>query len=104
MNAVVEIAGQQFEVENKQQLYVPKLQGEPGDTVTFDNILLATDGDNSNVGTPYVEGSVEAKIIEHTRDKKVLVFHKKRRKGYQKLNGHRQHFTQIEITNININN
>jgi large subunit ribosomal protein L21 len=103
MNAVVEIAGQQFEVEASQQLYVPKLQGEPGDTVTFDNVLTTTDGDNVNVGTPYLEGgNVEAKIIEHTRDKKVLVFHKKRRKGYQKLNGHRQHYTQIEITNINI--
>lgn len=104
MNAVVEIAGQQFDVVANQQLYVPKLQGNPGDTVTFDNILLASDSGNTNVGAPYIDGSVEAKIIEHTKDATVLVFHKKRRKGHRKLNGHRQHFTQIEITNININN
>ncbi len=104
MNAVVEIAGQQFDVESNQKLYVPKLDGNPGDTVTFDNILLVQDGDSTNIGAPFTGGNVEAKIIEHTRGDKILVFHKKRRKGYQKLNGHRQHFTQIEVTNININN
>lgn len=104
MNAVVEIAGQQFDVTANQKLFVPKLEGKPGDSVTFDNILLVEDGGNTNVGAPYLSGNVEAKIMEHVRDEKILIFHKKRRKGHRKLNGHRQHFTQIEITNININN
>ncbi len=102
MLAIVEIAGTQFEVSKNDVLTVPALQGEPGDTVAFDNILLTKNGEDTVIGTPYLEGNVQAKIIEHGRGDKVLVFHKKRRKGYRKLNGHKQHFTTIEITDITI--
>ncbi len=102
MYAVVEIAGTQFEVEQNDILRVPLLDGQPGDSVEFANILMTGDDKGQDVGTPYVEGSVAAKIIEHGKDDKILIFHKKRRKGYRKLNGHRQHYTKIEITNINI--
>jgi len=100
MFAVVEISGNQFEVNEKEVIKVPLLDGNPGDSVEFENILIGGDKDNTTIGTPYIEGKVAAKIIEHGKDEKVLVFHKKRRKGYRKLNGHRQHFTKIEITNI----
>lgn len=103
MFALVEIAGNQFEVQEKDRIKVPLLNGNPGDEVKFENILLTKDNDIVNVGSPYIDGSVSAKIIEHGKDKKVLVFHKKRRKGYQKLNGHRQRYTMIEISNINLN-
>jgi large subunit ribosomal protein L21 len=102
MTAVVEIAGVQFTVHPNDTLNVPLLQGEPGETVNFDNILFAETEGESKIGTPYIQGSVEAKIIEHGKGDKVLVFHKNRRKGYRKLNGHRAKYTQIEITNIKI--
>lgn len=102
MNILVEIAGGQIEVTKDEMYNVPLLSGNPGDEVTFDKILLTNDGNNVNVGTPYLEGTVKATIVEHSRDKKILVFHKKRRKGYRKLNGHRQSYTQIKITDINI--
>ncbi|GAB1370957.1 hypothetical protein MASR1M45_10190 [Candidatus Kapaibacterium sp.] len=104
MLAVVEIAGTQFEVEPNSVYNVPLLDANPGDTVEFTNILLAENSGSTTVGTPYLNGNVTAKVIEHGKGDKVLVFHKKRRKGYRKLNGHRQNFTQIEITNISINN
>lgn len=104
MLAVVEIAGNQFKVENNSTYNVPLLEGNPGDTVEFSNILFAENDGAIQVGAPYLNGNVTAKIIEHGKGDKVLVFHKKRRKGYRKLNGHRQHYTQIEITNISINN
>jgi large subunit ribosomal protein L21 len=102
MFAVVEIAGTQVEVSPDAVLDVPHLNGEPGDTLEFSDILLVKDGDNTQLGTPYISGSVKAEIIEHFRDEKVLVFKKKRRKGYRKLNGHRQGYTKIEIKDINI--
>ncbi|MBX3044044.1 MAG: 50S ribosomal protein L21 [Candidatus Kapabacteria bacterium] len=104
MLAVVEIAGTQFEVEPNATYNVPLLEGNPGDTVEFNNILLFENDGSTQVGAPYIEGNVSAKIVEHGKGDKVLVFHKKRRKGYRKLNGHRQHYTAIEITNISINN
>jgi large subunit ribosomal protein L21 len=73
-----------------------------GDAVEFSNILLASDNGNVSVGTPYIKGSVKATVVAHGKGDKVLVFHKKRRKGYQKLNGHRQKFTSITINDINI--
>jgi large subunit ribosomal protein L21 len=103
MYAVVEIAGQQYEVQQDETLNVALLEGNPGDMVEFDKILLTGEGTDLTVGTPYLEGMVAAKIIEHGKDEKVLVFHKKRRKGYRKLNGHRQKYTQIQITDIKIN-
>lgn len=102
MLAVVEIAGQQFEVEQNKKLVVPLLEGNPGDTVEFDNILLAKEGDDIKIGLPSIKGKVTAKILDHGKGDRVLVFHKKRRKGHRKLNGHRTKFTSIEITNIAI--
>lgn len=102
MTAVVEIAGSQFTVKPSDKITVPHLQGNPNDTVEFTSILATIDGDNSTIGAPHVKGSVTAKILEHGKGDKVLVFKKKRRKGYQKMNGHRQQFTRIEITNVNI--
>ena len=102
MSVVVEIAGQQIELENGATYNVPLISGEPGDVLEFNNILLAGEGSAVQIGTPYLTGSVKAKIVEHGRDKKILVFHKKRRKGYRKLNGHRAKYTQIQITDIKI--
>ncbi len=102
MFAVVEIAGTQFEVEENKQLVVPHLAGKPGDSVEFSNILAAHDEHATIIGTPYIDGRVDAKILEHGHDGTVLVFHKKRRKGHRKLNGHRAKYSKIEITNIKL--
>ena len=101
MYAIVDIAGQQFKVEKDQKLYVHRLEGEEGNKVSFDKVLLIDTGSKVSVGEPVVKGaSVDAKIVAHVKGDKVLVFKKKRRKGYQKLNGHRQQFTQIQIEGI----
>jgi large subunit ribosomal protein L21 len=102
MFAVVEIAGIQFEVEQNKVVKVPLLKGNPGDVVEFTNILLSSADGTQTIGTPYIEGTVAAKILEHGQGEKVLVFHKKRRKGHRKLNGHRQDFTNIEVTEITL--
>jgi large subunit ribosomal protein L21 len=103
MYAIVNIAGQQFKVVKDQHLFVHRLQGEEGASIEFDNVLLAEDGGKFSVGTPAVKGaSVSAKILSHLKGDKVIVFKKKRRKGYQKKNGHRQQFTKIQITGITI--
>lgn len=103
MATVVEIAGFQYEVEKNSKLSVPLLEGNAGDSVEFSNVLMSENGGNFNIGTPLIEGAkVTAKILEHKKDDKILVFHKKRRKGYQKLNGHRQHYTRIQITDISV--
>jgi len=104
MHALVEIAGQQFDVKAKDKVKVPLLNGNVGDSVVFSNVLLGGDGKETFIGTPYIEGKVTATILEHGKDKKVLVFKKKKRKGYQKLNGHRQQFTRIAITGVTIDN
>ncbi|MDR0926702.1 MAG: 50S ribosomal protein L21 [Ignavibacteria bacterium] len=100
MNALVEISGQQYEVAPNKKINVPFLSGEPGQHLEFSNILLTTDGDNITLGQPYINGKVSATILEHGRNKKTLVFHKKRRKGYQKLNGYRSKFTRIQIDSV----
>ncbi len=101
MYAIVDIAGQQFKVEKDQKLYVHRLEGEEGKKVSFDKVLLIDTGSKVAVGNPVVKGaSVNAKIVAHVKGDKVLVFKKKRRKGYQKLNGHRQYLTQIVIEGI----
>lgn len=101
MIAVVDILGQQFKVTENTKYYVPRLRQEPESEVTFDQVLLLIDGKETKVGSPLVKGAkVTAKVLEHTKDDKVLVFKKKRRKGYQKLNGHRQQLTRIEVTKI----
>ncbi|WP_047247148.1 50S ribosomal protein L21 [Maribacter thermophilus] len=101
MYAIVEMAGQQFKVAKDQKVYVHRLQVEEGKKVTFDNVLLLDDGKNVTVGAPAIDGAaVEAKVIKHLRGDKVIVFHKKRRKGYRKKNGHRQSLTEIVIESI----
>lgn len=101
MIAVVEIAGQQFKVTENEKYFVPRLQAGPEEELTFDKVLLTTDDSGTTIGKPYVDGaSVTAKVLSHAKDDKVWVFKKKRRKGYQKMNGHRQLLTQVEITKI----
>jgi len=101
MYAIVDIAGQQFKVEKDQKLFVHRLEGEEGKKVSFDKVLLIDSGSKIAVGDPVVKGaSVAAKIVAHVKGDKVLVFKKKRRKGYKKLNGHRQYLTQIQIETI----
>lgn len=101
MFAVVDIAGQQFKVTESTKYYVPKLKAEPETEITFDKVLVVSNEKETKIGSPVVEGvKITAKVIEHVRDEKVLVFKKKRRKSYRKLNGHRQHLTRIEITKI----
>jgi len=101
MYAIVDIAGQQFKVEKDQKLFVHRLEVEEGKKVSFDKVLLIDTGSKVSVGDPVVKGaSVDAKVISHMKGDKVLVFKKKRRKGYQKLNGHRQYLTQIQIEAI----
>lgn len=101
MTALVEIAGQQFVVRPELKLNVPHLVGNPGDVLTFDKVLLTmSDDDAVQVGTPLATGSVTATILEHGKGRKILVFHKKRRKGYQKLNGHRAMHTRIQINSV----
>lgn len=101
MYVIVEIAGQQFKAEKGRKLYVNRLKGEEGSSVSFDKVLLAENDGQVKVGTPVVKGaSVSAKILKHLRDDKVLVFKKRRRKGTRSLNGHRQYLTQIQIEEI----
>lgn len=101
MYAIVNIAGKQIRVEKDQVIKVPYLQQEVGKAVEFDEILLVDDGKNVKIGQPKVKGAkVTAKVVEHGRDKKVLVFKKKRRKDYKVTRGHRQDFTKIQIEKI----
>ena len=101
MYAIVEIAGQQFKVAKDQKVYVHRLQGEEGSKVSFDNVLLVEEKGNVTIGAPAIEGAtVTAKILGHLKGDKVIVFKKKRRKGYKKKNGHRQYLSEIQIESI----
>jgi large subunit ribosomal protein L21 len=101
MYAIVEIAGQQFKIEKDQQIFVHRLDAKEGSKVDFDKVLLLNDAGKINVGAPVITGAkVTAKVLEHLKDDKVIVFKKKRRKGYKVKNGHRQHLTKLEIQNI----
>ncbi len=101
MFAVVDIAGQQFNVEENKMYYVPRLENDVDAEVTFESVLLFNDGKETKVGLPTVDGmKVTAKVLEHLKDEKVIVFKKKRRKSYKKKNGHRQQLTRIEVTKI----
>ena len=102
MYAIVEIAGQQFKVEKDQQIFVHRLDTEEGSKIDFDKVLLFDDAGTVNVGAPVITGAkVTAKVLEHLKGDKVIVFKKKRRKGYKVKNGHRQYLTKIEIQAIN---
>ena len=101
MYAVVEIQGSQFKVKKDQKLFVNRIDAKEGSKVSFDNVLLVDDGKKVQVGKPNLSGkSVEAKVIAHKKDDKVIVFKKKRRKGYKVKNGHRQAITEIIIQAI----
>jgi len=101
MYAIVEIAGQQFKVVKDQKVFVHRLATEEGKAVSFDNVLLIGDGNNITLGAPAIDGAqVGAKVIKHLQGDKVIVFKKKRRKGYRKKNGHRQALTEIVIESI----
>ena len=100
MFAIVEIAGLQYKVEQDQKLFVNRLKGEVGDKITFDKVLLTVNG-AITIGAPAVKDiTVDVEILNHLKADKVIVFKKKRRKGYTKKNGHRQYLTQIQITGI----
>lgn len=101
MYAIVDIAGQQFKAEAGKKLYVHRLEGNEGDSVSFDKVLLTDDNGTVQVGAPTVAGvTVNAKILSHLKDDKVTIFKKKRRKTYKKTQGHRQSLTQISIESI----
>ena len=101
MYAIVEIAGQQFKVSKDLKVYVHRLANEEGSKVSFDKVYLVDDNGSITIGAPAIEGaSVEAKVLQHLKGDKVIVFKKKRRKGYKKRNGHRQYLTQIVIEGI----
>lgn len=101
MYAIVEIAGQQFKVEEGKKIFVHRLDVEGGNNVEFDKVLLIEDNDKVIIGEPTIKDAiVEGKVLDHIRGDKVIVFKKKRKKGYRVKNGHRQNFTQVEIVNI----
>lgn len=102
MYAIVEILGQQFKVEQGKKLFVHRMEkAEEGKQVEFEKVLLIDNEGTVTVGTPIVDGAkVVCEVVSHVRGKKVLVFHKKRRKGYRKLNGHRQNFTELTVKEI----
>jgi large subunit ribosomal protein L21 len=101
MYAIVEIAGQQFKVQKDQKIYVHRLDAEAGSKVTFDKVLLVDNAGKINVGAPAIAGAkVTAEVNDHLKGDKVIVFKKKRRKGYRKKNGHRQSLTAITIKDI----
>ena len=101
MFAIVTIAGQQFKVEEGQELFVHQLKAEAGDNLTFDQVHLVENGGQINVGKPTIKGAeIKVSVIEHLKGDKVIVFKKKRRKGYKVKNGHRQKFTKIKVDQI----
>lgn len=97
MFAIVNIAGQQFKVQKDQELFVHRLSGNAGDKVEFSDVLMTSDNNNVKLGA---NAKVNAEILDHLKGDKVLIFKKKRRKGYEKLNGHRQYLTKIRINEI----
>ena len=103
MYAIVNISGHQYRVTENERLKIALLEAEAGKKVNFDQVLLLDDGKKINIGEPFVKNaSVSAKVLEHGRDRKILVYKKKRRKGYQRKNGHRQDYTLIQIDTISV--
>lgn len=101
MISIVEQGGFQYKVSEGDTITVPLVSADKGDEITLDRVLLVSEGDSVKIGTPVVEGAeVKAKIIDHGKDKKILVMKKKRRKDYKVKNGHRQDYTQLQITSI----
>jgi large subunit ribosomal protein L21 len=103
MYAIVEIAGQQFKVQKDQKVFVHRLNAEAGQTLTFDRVLLVDNDGKITLGAPAIEGaSITAEVLQHVKGDKVIIFKKKRRKGYRKKNGHRQSFTAIKVADIKL--
>jgi len=101
MYAIVDIAGQQFKIEQDQQIFVHRLEAKEGSKINLDKVLLIDDSGKVNVGAPLIKGAnITAKVLEHLKGDKVIVFKKKRRKGYRVKNGHRQYLTKLEILKI----
>ncbi len=101
MYAVFKSGGKQFRAEPGVRIRIPSVEAEPGSTITFDEILIASDGGDVSVGAPTVDGAhVKAEVLRHGRDKKIIVFKRKRRKGYRRKQGHRQGFTEVRIDEI----
>lgn len=103
MYAIIQSGGKQYRVEPGNEIRVDLLQGAPGDAFETDKVLMVNDGDKTNIGTPIVEGAlVKGTLIDHVKDKKIIVFKMKRRKGYRRTQGHRQQYTRVKIDTINI--
>ncbi len=103
MYAVVQFGGHQYKVQENETIYVDRLSADVDEKVNADRVLLVANGDSVQVGTPVVDGAaVEGSVVQHLKGDKVIVFKKKRRKGYQKRNGHRQHLTQVKIEKITV--
>ncbi|MBF0199962.1 MAG: 50S ribosomal protein L21 [Desulfamplus sp.] len=103
MYAVIKTGGKQYKVQEGDTLHVEKLEGEAGSEIQFNDVLLYSDGENIKIGTPVVNDAVvKGQIMDQAREKKVLVFKYKRRKGYRKMRGHRQHYTAVKINSITI--
>jgi large subunit ribosomal protein L21 len=102
MYAVFQTGGKQFRAEPGTRIRIPSLEAEPGETVTFDRVLLTGDGERDvKIGRPVVEGaSVKAEVVRHGRGEKIIVFKRKRRKGYRKKQGHRQDYTEIRVDEV----
>jgi large subunit ribosomal protein L21 len=101
MYAVFRTGGKQFRAEPGDRLRIPSLSAEAGETVTFEDVLLVADGDDISFGKPILDGvSVEAEVVAHGRDKEIIVFKRKRRKGYRRKQGHRQGYTEIRVEKI----
>ncbi|MFK7937503.1 MAG: 50S ribosomal protein L21 [Saprospiraceae bacterium] len=100
MFAIVTIAGQQFKVEEGQEIFVHRLEAKEGDSVSFDQVNLVDDNGSLSVGKPVLDAKVTATVLGHQKGDKVIIFKKKRRKGYRKKNGHRQSFTKIKVDSI----
>lgn len=101
MYAVVEIAGTQVKVSPSDKVFVPKLELKVGSKVKFDKVLLASDEHTTRIGNPFIKGAyIEGKVLSHSKDDTIIVLKKKKRKGYKVRKGHRQQYTEIEITNL----
>ena len=100
MYAVIKSGGKQYRVSSGDELKVERLEGKAGDTITFDKVLLTADGEDIKIGKPYLESTVTGRIIRHGRNRKIVVFKYKRRKGYRRKRGHRQHFTLVRVEDI----
>lgn len=100
MYAIVTIAGQQFKVEEGKDIFVHRLDANEGDSIDFTEVHLIDNDGSVTIGTPYTGGKISAEVLEHVKGKKVIVFKKKRRKGYRRMKGHRQQFTKLRVKSI----